>query len=89
MITKPLTIINKLGIHARAAAQFVACASAFQAEVKVIFNGRTVNGKSIMGLMMLAAAKDSTITVSADGVDEIAVLAALEALIGNYFGEGE
>jgi phosphocarrier protein len=83
------TIINKLGLHARAAAKFVTTASEFTSDINVIRSDRTVNGKSIMGVMMLAAAKGTEITVSAEGDDAQAALKAIEALINDYFGEGE
>jgi phosphocarrier protein len=83
------TIINKLGLHARAAAKFVTTASEFSSDINVIRSDRVVNGKSIMGVMMLAAAKGTEITVSAEGDDAQAALNAIQALINNYFGEGE
>lgn len=83
------TIINKLGLHARAAAKFVTTASEFSSDITVIRGDRSVNGKSIMGVMMLAAAKGTQITVSAKGDDAEAALNAIEALINDYFGEGE
>ena len=89
MIERTFTIINKLGLHARAAAKFVTTASEFEAEIQVSRNGRTVNGKSIMGMMMLAAAKNTEIVITADGKDEKKVLDAIETIINNYFGEGE
>jgi phosphocarrier protein len=89
MIERTFTIINKLGLHARAAAKFVTTASEFEAEIQVNRNGRTVNGKSIMGMMMLAAAKNTEIVITADGKDEKKVLDAIETLINDYFGEGE
>ena len=89
MIEKTCLIINKLGLHARASAKFVTTASQFECDIKVSRNGRTVNGKSIMGMMMLAAAKDTEITISADGEDAKQALIDIEALINNYFGEGE
>ncbi len=89
MIERTITIINNLGLHARAAAKFVTTASEFEADIKVSRNGRTVNGKSIMGMMMLAAAKNTEIVITADGIDENKVLEAIEALINDYFGEGE
>ncbi len=87
MITKKLTIQNKLGIHARPAAQFVRVASRFQADVSVEKDDEAVDGKSIMGLMMLAVGWGAEITVTADGADEAAALEALEELINNKFGE--
>jgi phosphocarrier protein len=83
------TIINKLGLHARAAAKFVTTASEFSSDISVIRGDRSVNGKSIMGVMMLAAAKGTQIIVSAEGDDAQAALNAIEALINDYFGEGE
>jgi phosphocarrier protein len=83
------TIINKLGLHARAAAKFVTTASEFSSDINVIRSDRVVNGKSIMGVMMLAAAKGTEITVSAEGDDAQAALNAIQALINDYFGEGE
>lgn len=84
-----LEIINKLGLHARASTKFTQTASQFKSEVWVEKNGRRVNAKSIMGVMMLAAAKGSTIDIEATGPDEEEALAALQALVNNYFGEGE
>ena len=89
MISKEIDIINKLGLHARAAAKFVTCASGYTSEVQVKFNGREVNGKSIMGIMMLAAAKGSTLTLNINGEDEEEASTALEELINNRFGEEE
>jgi phosphocarrier protein len=89
MIERTITIINNLGLHARAAAKFVTTASEFKADIQVSRNGRTVNGKSIMGMMMLAAAKNTEIVITANGKDEQKVLDAIETLINDYFGEGE
>ena len=89
MIKQDIIIINKLGLHARASTKLTQTASQFDAEIWIERNGRKVNAKSIMGVMMLAAAKGSTVTIEANGEDEIAAMAALEALINNYFGEGE
>jgi phosphocarrier protein len=89
MIERQLTIINKLGLHARAAAKFVTTASEYNANISVSKEGRTVNGKSIMGVMMLAAAKGTTITVQLEGDDAEAAYHSLEALVNDYFGEGE
>ncbi|MGM0593122.1 MAG: HPr family phosphocarrier protein [Pseudomonadota bacterium] len=87
MLNKTITIINKLGLHARAAAKFVNLASSFQSEVNVTRNGRTVNGKSIMGVMMLAAGCGSEIELSIDGSDEQEAMQQLEQLIQERFGE--
>ena len=87
MVKKDFTILNKLGIHARPAAQFVKIATRFQAEVYVEKDGEEVDGKSIMGLMMLAAGNGSVISVTADGPDEAAAIEALGDLIGRRFEE--
>ena len=84
-----LEIINKLGLHARASTKFTQTASQFKSEVWVEKNGRRVNAKSIMGVMMLAAAKGSIIDIEATGADEEHAIAALQALVNDYFGEGE
>lgn len=89
MIRTELEIINRLGLHARAAAKFVTCASGFDSAVQVERGGRRVNGKSIMGVMMLAAACGTSIVVEVDGDDEEAATAALAALVRDRFGEGE
>ena len=82
-------IINKLGLHARASAKLTQLAGSFACEVWLARNGRRVNAKSIMGIMMLAAAKGTTITIETDGADEVAAMTALTALIADRFGEGE
>jgi len=87
MITKKLTVLNKLGIHARPAAQFVRVASRFQSDVTVEKDEEPVDGKSIMGLMMLAVGCGAEITVTVDGPDEKETLAALEELVKGKFGE--
>ena len=89
MIVKKLTIINRLGLHARAAAKFVAVASKHNCEIEVCREERVVNGKSIMGIMMLAASQGSDIEVRLDGSDEDSALLALENLIDDRFGETE
>lgn len=88
-ISRKLTIINKLGMHARAAAKFVNLASSFKSKVQVEKNGQTVEGKSIMGIMMLAAARDSEIILHISGDDAEACANALETLINNRFDEDE
>ena len=85
--TKDLTIENRNGLHARPSALFVKTASRFQAEVWVEKDGEKVNGKSIMGLMMLAAGKGSVLKVSAEGTDALTVVEELEKLIAARFGE--
>lgn len=82
-----VTIQNKLGLHARAAAQFVTLTNRYDAEVTVEKNGRQVNGKSIMGVMMLAASQGSTLTISAEGVDADELLAEVQRLVDKKFGE--
>ena len=89
MLQQDAQIINKLGLHARASAKVTQLASQFPCEVWLSRNGRRVNAKSIMGVMMLAAAKGSTINVETDGEKEQEAMTALLALINNYFGEGE
>jgi len=84
-----LTIVNKLGLHARASAKLTQVASSFQCDVWLARNGRRVNAKSIMGVMMLAAGKGAALTVEADGADAEAALAAIRALVADKFGEGE
>ena len=82
-------IVNKLGLHARAAAKLTQVASGFAAEVWLSRNGRRVNAKSIMGVMMLAAGKGSRITIDAEGADAGEALAAVTRLIADRFGEQE
>jgi phosphocarrier protein HPr len=89
MQQREIEIVNKLGLHARASAKLTQLASQFTAEVWISREGRKVNAKSIMGVMMLAAAKGSLVAIETDGVDEIQAMAALVALIGEKFGEGE
>jgi phosphocarrier protein len=80
-------IINPLGLHARAAARFVHMASGFASRIRVARGGREMDGKSIMGLLLLAASQGSTVTITADGVDEAQALAALQALVERGFDE--
>jgi phosphocarrier protein len=82
-----LTILNRLGMHARASAKFVSLASEFKSQITVTRGGREVNGKSIMGIMMLAAGKGAQIDLCAEGADQEQAVAALSALINNLFGE--
>lgn len=89
MAKQEIEIINKLGLHARASTKLTQTASQFGAEVWIGLNGRRVNAKSIMGVMMLAASKGSKVVLEADGPDENAALVALTALINNRFGEPE
>ncbi len=87
MTAQNVTVVNQLGMHARAAAKFVHLATRFEARVKVSRDRREMDGKSIMGILLLAAAQGSTITISADGADEQAAVAALAALVESGFGE--
>lgn len=89
MIRKQIEIINKLGLHARAAAKFVSTAASFSSSIRVEYNAKKVDGKSIMSVMMLAAAKGSEIVIEAEGEDEEQALAGLVSLIEGYFGEQE
>ncbi len=89
MKTQKITIINKLGLHARAAAKLVGVTSHFESSVLLEKSGSQVNGKSIMGVMMLAAGKDSNIIIAVDGDDEDAALTAICELINNRFEESE
>lgn len=84
-----IEIINKLGLHARASSKFTQTASRFRAEVWIARNGRRVNGKSIMGVMMLAAAKGALVDLETSGEDEEAAMSALVELINNRFEEAE
>ena len=89
MQQKEIEIINKLGLHARASAKLTQAASAFKSEVFLARNGRRVNAKSIMGVMMLAAARGSTVNIEIEGEDEERAMETLTALINDRFGEGE
>jgi phosphocarrier protein len=87
VISQKVSVVNQLGMHARAAAKFVHLAGQFQARVKVGRHGREMDGKSIMGLLLLAAARGTIITISADGADEQRAVDALVALVQSGFGE--
>lgn len=89
MVRRELDIINRLGLHARAAAKFVTCASGFASHIQVERQGRRVNGKSIMGVMMLAAACGTRITLEIEGSDEEQAADALALLVADRFGEPE
>lgn len=89
MISKEFRISNKLGLHARPSAQLTQVAGKYSSEVYIQRNGRRVNAKSIMGVMMLAAGPGSTVTVDAEGPDEEEAIAAIGALIESRFGEHE
>ena len=87
MMTETVTIVNQLGLHARAAARFVQLAGRFRSKVRVTREGRQVDGKSIMGILLLAASKGAVISISADGIDEADALQSLAALVRTGFGE--
>lgn len=87
LVVKEVVVVNKLGIHARPAAMFVKAASAFTSKIFVEKDGEIVNGKSIMGLMMLAAGPGSKIRVQADGIDAAQAINALEELVKRKFDE--
>jgi len=89
MLTRETQIINKLGLHARASAKLTQLAGKFTCEVWMSKGTRRINAKSIMGVMMLAAGKGSTVTLETSGSDETEAMDALLALIADYFGEGE
>ncbi|GBL47328.1 phosphocarrier protein, nitrogen regulation associated [Sulfuriferula multivorans] len=89
MLQQDVEITNKLGLHARASAKLTQTAGQFQSAIWLTRNNRRVNAKSIMGVMMLAAAKGSTINLETEGEDEAAAMDALLALINDKFGEGE
>lgn len=89
MTKQELEIINKLGLHARASTKLTQVASRFACQIWLERNGRRVNAKSIMGVMMLAASKGSKIVLETDGEDEAEAMQALTALINDKFGEGE
>ncbi len=89
MRCQKIVIINRLGLHARASAKFVSLASEFAAEITLRRNGQQVNGKSIMGIMMLAAARGAELELCTDGADEKKAMEALTELVNDRFGEGE
>ena len=89
MQQREVEIVNKLGLHARASAKLTQLAAKYQCEVSLARNGRRINAKSIMGVMMLAAGKGSKVLLETDGPDEEEAMKAIVALIGDYFGEGQ
>jgi phosphocarrier protein HPr len=89
MIQTRIQISNKLGLHARASAKLTKLAGGFASEIHIARNGRRVNAKSIMGVMMLAAGMGSEVEIEVEGVDEAPAMDALQALIDGKFGEGE
>jgi phosphocarrier protein len=88
MTERTITVVNKLGLHARAAAKLVTLAGKFKCDIRVKKDGREVSGKSIMGVMMLAAAKGARLTFRAEGADADKALDAIEALMARKFDEG-
>ncbi len=89
MIEQKVTIINKLGLHARASSKFVSLASKFHSQIELCRGTKIVNAKSIMGVMMLAAAKEAELLLKVDGDDEVQAMEALTKLIANRFDEAE
>lgn len=89
MLEQAITIINKLGLHARAAGKLVETTSRFSCDITIDKDGRNVDGKSIMAMMMLAASKGTSITIKTNGEDEAAALDAITTLINNRFDEEE
>lgn len=89
MVTKQITIINRLGLHARAAAKFITEAGQYSSTIQLIRNGQPANGKSIMEVMMLAASQGTELTLITEGEDEVEAADALEALVNDRFGEPE
>lgn len=89
MQQRPVTIVNKLGLHARAAARFVTTASSFSCSVDIARNGQRVNGKSIMGVMMLAASRGTDLIIVTQGTDEVEAADSLARLVEERFGEQE
>jgi phosphocarrier protein len=89
MQQREIEIVNKLGLHARASAKLTQLATKYQCDVSLARNGRKINAKSIMGVMMLAAGKGARVVLETDGPDETEALDAITALIGDYFGEGQ
>jgi len=89
MQQRELEIVNKLGLHARASAKLTQLAARYQSEVTLSRNGRKINAKSIMGVMMLAAGKGARVTLEVDGPDENDAMTAITALVKDCFGEGQ
>lgn len=87
MTSQSVTVVNALGLHARAAARFVHLAARFNSQVRVARDGKVMDGKSIMGILLLAASRGTILTISADGVDERAAVEALVELVSAGFGE--
>jgi len=89
VISKPVRIINRLGLHARAAACFVKLASSYDSDIYLVYGEQSVNGKSIMGIMMLAASQGTDLLLEVNGTDETAATTALLELLNSRFGDDE
>ena len=89
MVSLSVAVVNELGMHARAAAKFVHLAARFESRIRVGARGREMDGKSIMGLLLLAAARGTSVTISAEGPDEADAVHALGLLVSSGFGEGD
>ena len=89
MTVRAVTVVNQLGLHARAAARFVHLATRFESQIRVTRDAKIMDGKSIMGILLLAAARGTTITITADGRDEAEAVHALSRLVETGFGEEE
>ncbi|SFG76755.1 HPr family phosphocarrier protein [Neptunomonas qingdaonensis] len=89
MLDLKITIINKLGLHARAAAKLISTTTRFSSDIRIFKDGREVDGKSIMSVMMLAASKGTELTITADGTDQEDAISAIATLINNRFDEEE
>ncbi len=89
MIEKEIVVINKLGLHARAASKLVKLTAGFESTIKLVGRGQEVDAKSIMGILMLAAAQGSTLSMKVEGNDEVQATEAVEQMFADYFGEGE
>lgn len=89
MLDLKITIINKLGLHARAAAKLINTTTRFSSDIRIFKDGREVDGKSIMSVMMLAASKGTELTITADGTDQEDAISAIATLINNRFDEEE
>lgn len=87
MMTRSITVVNQLGLHARAAAKFVHVAARYESQIRVGRESKVMDGKSIMGILLLAAARGTILTISADGPDELAAVEALCTLVASGFGE--
>ena len=89
MIESTMPVINKLGLHARAASKLVKLTAAYSSDIKIIKQGQEVDAKSIMGIMMLAATQGTELGLKVEGVDEVEASEAVKGLFADYFGEGE